>query len=96
MSKRTLHIYFSGTSSTSTPSTNDNINQSIWRRVEFSQSDVIDDPGNHIPIEEYPPEIRDQVRRAYAFYDALSIVHHSYHVKGLKLLYLSFVWDIIE
>jgi hypothetical protein len=34
--------------------------------VEFSQSDVIGDPGNRIPIEEYPPEIRDQVRRAYA------------------------------
>ena len=34
--------------------------------MEFSQSDVVGDPGNRIPIEEYPPEIRDQVRRAYA------------------------------
>ena len=33
---------------------------------------------------------------SYAFYNALSIVYHSYHIKGLKLLYLSFVWDIIE
>jgi len=66
MSKRTLPTYFSGTSSTSTPGTNESINQPIRRRVEFSQSDVVGDPGNRIPIEEYPPEIRDQVRRAYA------------------------------
>jgi hypothetical protein len=31
-----------------------------------------------------------------SFYDALSIVYYSYHIKGLKLIYLSFVWDIIE
>ena len=66
MSKRTLHTYFSGTSSTSTPGSNNSINQPIRHRVEFSQSDVVGDPGNRIPIEEYPPEIRDQVRRAYA------------------------------
>jgi len=66
MSKRTLHTYFSGTSSTSTPGTNESINQPIRRRVEFSQSDVVGDLGNRIPIEEYPPEITDQVRRAYA------------------------------
>jgi hypothetical protein len=35
-------------------------------RVEFSQSDVLGDPGNRIPIEEYAHEIREQVRRAYA------------------------------
>ena len=66
MSKRTLHTYFSGTSSTSTPGTNDSTNQPIRRRVEFSQSDVIGDLENHIPIEKYPSETRDQVRRAYA------------------------------
>ena len=66
MSKRTLHTYFSGTSSTSTPGSNNSINQPIRRRVEFSQSDVVADPGNRIPIESYPHEIRDQVRRAYA------------------------------
>ncbi|CAD6258505.1 unnamed protein product [Miscanthus lutarioriparius] len=66
MSKITLHTYFSGTSSTSTPGSNDSINQPIRHKVEFSQSDVVGDPGNRIPIEEYPPEIRDQVRRAYA------------------------------
>jgi len=66
MSKRTLPTYFSGTSSTSTPGTNESINQPIRRRVEFSQSDVVGDLGNRIPIEEYPPEITDQVRRAYA------------------------------
>jgi hypothetical protein len=31
-----------------------------------------------------------------SFYDALSIVYYSYHIKGLKPLYLSFVWDIIK
>ena len=66
MAKRTLHTYFSGSSSTSTPGTNDSTNQPIRRRVEFSQSDIVGDPGNRIPIENYPHEIRDQVRRAYA------------------------------
>jgi hypothetical protein len=66
MSKRTLHTYFSGSSGTSTPGTNDSTNQSIWHRVEFSQSDVVGDPGNCIPIEEHPHEIREQVRSAYA------------------------------
>ena len=34
--------------------------------MEFSQSNVVGDPKNRKPIEEYPHEIRDQVRRAYA------------------------------
>jgi hypothetical protein len=33
---------------------------------------------------------------SYAFYDALLIVYHIYHINGLKLLYLSFEWNIIE
>jgi len=32
---------------------------------------------------------------SYAFYDALSINYLSCHVEGLKLLYVSFVWDLI-
>jgi hypothetical protein len=66
MSKRTLHAYYSGSSSASTLGTQQSTNQPIRRRVEFSQSDLVGDPGNHIPIENYPHEIRDQVRRAYA------------------------------
>ena len=66
MFKRTLHTYFSGTSSTATPGTNESINQPIRRRVEFSQSDVVGDPRNRKPIEEYVHKIRHQVRRAYA------------------------------
>ena len=34
--------------------------------MEFRHLDLIGDPGDCKPIEEYPPEIRDQVRRAYA------------------------------
>ena len=69
MSKRTLRTYFpstSGTGTSATPGTNDSTNQPKIRRVEFSQSDVVGDPGNRKPIEEYAHEIRDQVRRAYA------------------------------
>jgi hypothetical protein len=67
MSKTTLHTYFCSSSGTSTTlDTNDNTNQPKIRRVEFSQSDVVADPGNRKPIEEYVHEIRDQVRWAYA------------------------------
>ena len=69
MSKRTLRTYFpstSGTGTSATPGTNDSTNQPKIRRVEFSQSNVVGDPGNRKPIEEYAHEIRDQVRRAYA------------------------------
>jgi hypothetical protein len=66
MFKRTLHTYFSGSNGTSTPGTNDSTNQPIRHRVEFSQFDVVGDPGNRIPIEEYSPKIKDQVRRTYA------------------------------
>ena len=69
MSKRTLLKYFcssNGTGTSTTPGTNGSTNQPKIRTVEFSQSDVVGDLGNRIPIEEYPPEITDQVRRAYA------------------------------
>jgi len=69
MSKRTLRTYFpstSGTGTSATSGTNDSTNQPKIRRVEFSQSNVVGDPGNRKPIEEYAHEIRDQVRRAYA------------------------------
>ena len=49
-----------------TRGTNDSTNQPKILIVEFSQFDVVGDPRNHKPIEEYAYEIRDQVRRAYA------------------------------
>ena len=69
MSKRTLHKYFfssNGTGTSTTPGTNNNTNQPKIHTMEFSQSDVVGDPENRKPIEEYPHEIRGQVRRAYA------------------------------
>ncbi|PVH64117.1 hypothetical protein PAHAL_2G193300 [Panicum hallii] len=63
MSKRTLLTYFSSSSS-STPL--ENARQPKTQRVEFCASDIISDPGTRKPIDEYPFEIRDQVKRAYA------------------------------
>jgi hypothetical protein len=34
--------------------------------VEFRHSDIIDDLGDRKAIDEHPPEIGDQLRRAYA------------------------------
>jgi hypothetical protein len=65
MSKRTLRNYFS-TSSSSTPHTNESTSQPKKPRAEFSHSNLIADPGNRKPIDSYEPEIRDQVKRAYA------------------------------
>ena len=65
MSKRTLRNYFSS-SSGSTPHTNESTSQPKKLRAEFSQSDIIGDPGNRQKIDDYQPEIRDQVKRAYA------------------------------
>ena len=79
MTKRTLRNYFSSSSgsgsgpSPSTPHTsneqragNESTTQPKKPRVEFSQSNMIADPGNRKPIDDYEPEIRDQVKRAYA------------------------------
>ena len=71
MSKRNLLSYFS--SSSSTPSSQTPNNENTTRppppklaRVEFSCLDIVGDPGMRKPIDEYPIEIRDQVRKAYA------------------------------
>jgi hypothetical protein len=68
MAKRTLCNYFSSSSGSgpSTPHTNESTTQAKKPRAEFSQSNMITDPGNHKPIDDYEPEIRDQVKRAYA------------------------------
>ena len=65
MSKRTIQSYFSS-SSASTPHTNESTSEPKKSRVEFSHSDLIGDPGKRKPIDDYQPEIRDQVKRAYA------------------------------
>jgi hypothetical protein len=68
MSKRTQHNYFSSSSGSgpSTPYTNESTSQPKKPRAEFSQSNMIADPENRKPIDDYEPEIRDQVKRAYA------------------------------
>ena len=71
MTKRTLRNYFSSSSgsgpSPSTPHTsNESTTQPKKPRVEFSQSNMIADPRNRKPIDDYEPEIRDQVKRTYA------------------------------
>ena len=65
MSKRTLFTYYSSNSSTPTP-LETNARPPKNCRVEFCASDIISDPGLRKPIDEYPFEIRDQVKRAYA------------------------------
>ncbi|XP_039834621.1 uncharacterized protein LOC120695439 [Panicum virgatum] len=65
MSKRTIQSYFSS-SSASTPHTNESTSEPKKSRVEFSHSDFIGDPEMRKPIDDYQPEIRDQVKRAYA------------------------------
>ncbi|WVZ85457.1 LOW QUALITY PROTEIN: hypothetical protein U9M48_032383 [Paspalum notatum var. saurae] len=67
MSKRTLFNYYSsGSSSTPELENGENARQPKLPRVEFRCSDIISDPGLRKPIDEYPFEIRDQVKRAYA------------------------------
>ena len=41
-------------------------------------SNIIDYPGNRKPIEDYPLEIRDQIRRAYAFSDPTQPRNHTF------------------
>jgi len=64
MSKRTLLTYFSSSSSGTPPL--EDARQPKTPRVEFCASDIISDPGMRKSIDEYPYEIRDQVKRAYA------------------------------
>ncbi|XP_039805170.1 uncharacterized protein LOC120669495 [Panicum virgatum] len=49
-------------SSASTPHTNESTSEPKKSRVEFSHSDLIGDPGKRKPIDDYQPEIRDQVK----------------------------------
>ena len=65
MSKRIIHTYFSSSSS-STPHINESTSQPKKSRAEFRHSDLIGDPRKRKPIDDYQPEIRDQVKRAYA------------------------------
>ena len=65
ISKRTLLEYFSSSSGSTQP-TNESASQPKKPRVEFSQLNMIADPGNRKPIDAYEPAIRDQVKRAYA------------------------------
>ena len=65
MSKRTLLTYYSSSSNTPNTNTSDSVPPKR-PRAEFSHSDIIGDPGIRKPIEAYPLEIRDQVKRAYA------------------------------
>jgi len=67
MSKRTLRNYYSSSSgSGSTAHTNESTNQPKKPREEFSHSNLIADPRKRKLIDSYEPEIRDQVKRAYA------------------------------
>ncbi|KAJ1701028.1 hypothetical protein LUZ63_000807 [Rhynchospora breviuscula] len=81
MTKRTLFTYFSSSSNTSgtpTSGTDGGINQPKRTRLEFRQSDIIGDPGNRKPIEDYPYEIRDEVKRAYALCGPTQPVNHTF------------------
>ncbi|WVZ79851.1 hypothetical protein U9M48_027380 [Paspalum notatum var. saurae] len=66
MSKRTLFNYYSSGSTTPELENGENARQPKLPKVEFRCSDIISDPGLRKPIDEYPFEIRDQVKRAYA------------------------------
>uniref|UniRef100_A0A0E0C1Q6 DUF4371 domain-containing protein n=1 Tax=Oryza meridionalis TaxID=40149 RepID=A0A0E0C1Q6_9ORYZ len=69
MSKRTLLTYYSSSSNTNTtdpPLNNEIASLSKRPRAEFSHMDIIGDPGEWKPIDNYPPKIRDQEKRAYA------------------------------
>ncbi len=68
MPKRTLLTYYSSSCNTNTsdpPLNNEIASQSKRPREEFSHMDIIGDPGKRKQID-YPSEIRDQVKRAYA------------------------------
>jgi hypothetical protein len=68
MSKRTLRNHYSSSrgSGPSTAHTNESTTRPKKHRAEFSQANMIADPGNRKPFDDYEPEIRDQVKRAYA------------------------------
>lgn len=71
MSKRTLLTYFSNNSninSTPTPNTGKSTNQPKKPKVKFRFLDIIGDLGDRKPIDEYPFEIRDQVKQAYVLH----------------------------
>jgi hypothetical protein len=82
MSKRTLVNYFAKASNvtasaTDGPSTRESTNKKK-PRVEFNLLDIVSDPGNRKPIDEYAFEIRDQVKRAYALSGPTQPINHTF------------------
>ncbi|KAJ1255625.1 hypothetical protein BS78_K180300 [Paspalum vaginatum] len=80
MSKRTLLNYYSSGSS-STPQNEENTRQPKLPRVEFRSSDIVCDPGMRKPIEEYPFEIRDQVKKAYVLRGPTQLAGYTFSPK---------------
>ncbi|KAJ1275611.1 hypothetical protein BS78_05G148400 [Paspalum vaginatum] len=82
MSRRTLLTYYSSsTSGTPTPRTDEGTNQPKRPRVEFRHSDIIGDPRNRKPIEDYSHKIRDEVKRAYALSGPTQPENHTFSRK---------------
>ncbi|KAJ1257010.1 hypothetical protein BS78_K238300 [Paspalum vaginatum] len=80
MWKRTLFNYYSSGSST-TLQNEENTRQPKLPRVEFRSSDIVCDPGMRKPIEEYPFEIRDQVKKAYVLRGPTQVVGYTFPCK---------------
>ena len=49
---------------------------------EFNQDYIVDDPALRIPIYDFDPDIRDEVRRAYVLKGPTQLIGHKYPTNG--------------
>ena len=63
------------------PPTNESTNQPPKHHIlEFHPSQIFGDPADRIPIEDYAPEIRSEVRRAYLLKQRNKAITHKFEV----------------
>ena len=69
--------YFTSTSS-STPPTDESATQPKKPRLGFNPDEIIADPAHRIPIEDFPNEITDEVRRTYLLNGPTRAIGHAF------------------
>lgn len=76
--RKTLQGYFSPMPSAGTPCTRQSANQAKKPRLDFNPDDIIANPACRKPIEEYDPDIRAEVMRAYLLKGPTRPIGHAY------------------
>jgi hypothetical protein len=60
-------------------------------RIELDMEDIVADPGLRKPIEDFPPDIRDEAKRAYLTMGPCQLMGHNFPQKLQSAQMRSFI-----